>query len=156
MLRYDIPGLGVLELEHIVLDLNGTLAEDGELIDGVADLVSHLAEDARVVVVTADTHGRAPAIRDALGCEVSVLDAGREAEQKRALVDRLGAYSVAAVGNGANDAAMLEAARLGVCVVGAECAAAAAVRAADLIAPDILSALRTLAMPARLIATLRR
>ncbi len=36
MLAIDIPGRGQLQIEHLVLDVNGTLAVDGVLIEGVA------------------------------------------------------------------------------------------------------------------------
>ena len=36
MIAVDIPGYRELRLEHLVLDYNGTLAEDGKLLPGVA------------------------------------------------------------------------------------------------------------------------
>ncbi|MHB8920798.1 MAG: hypothetical protein ACYC3N_07160 [Halothiobacillus sp.] len=53
MLAIDIPGGAMYRFAHLVLDFNGTLAEDGALIDGVAarvtvdaaDLVSHSIRD---------------------------------------------------------------------------------------------------------------
>ena len=35
MIAIDIPGYKKIELAHLVLDYNGTLAIDGKLIDGV-------------------------------------------------------------------------------------------------------------------------
>jgi soluble P-type ATPase len=45
---------------------------------------------------------------------------------------------------------------VGIAVIQQECAAAAALRCADIIAPDILAALGLLHNPRRLAATLRR
>lgn len=67
----------------------------------------------------------------------------------------MGAERCAAIGNGANDAAMLEAARLGLAVVGQEGASAATLRAADVVCVSILDALDLLARPDALAATLR-
>lgn len=36
MIEIAIPGFGLIQLEHLVCDYNGTLALDGALIDGVA------------------------------------------------------------------------------------------------------------------------
>jgi hypothetical protein len=35
MLAVDIPGFGRFELDHLVLDYNGTLALDGRLVPGL-------------------------------------------------------------------------------------------------------------------------
>ena len=56
---------------------------------------------------------------------------------------------------GANDAAMLRAAALGVCVLSTEGAAAVTLAAADIVVPDILSALALFDRPLRIVATLR-
>jgi soluble P-type ATPase len=50
---------------------------------------------------------------------------------------------------------MLECAAVGIAVVQQECASAAALNCADIIAPDILSALALLQNPQRMAATLR-
>lgn len=156
MLTIDVPGVGMLQLEHLVIDLNGTVAVDGDLVEGVTDVVRSLSPLMHVVLLTADTHGRAARIGETLGCDVRVIGRGREAEAKLDIVDELGSDTVVAVGNGANDALMLADAAFGVAVIGPEGASAAAVMAADVIVNDILDGLRLLADPPRLIATLRR
>ena len=47
MLTITIPGQDALHLEHLVLDFNGTLASDGVLLDGVAELLQRLATTLR-------------------------------------------------------------------------------------------------------------
>ena len=44
MLNLNIPGAAPLELEHLVLDYNGTLALDGDIIDGVEWRLQALSE----------------------------------------------------------------------------------------------------------------
>lgn len=34
MIRIDVPGRDIIEIEHVVLDYNGTIAFDGQLIEG--------------------------------------------------------------------------------------------------------------------------
>jgi soluble P-type ATPase len=151
----EIPGYGVLELEHLVLDVNGTLACDGRLCDGVAARVAALTRELHVVAITAATHGPVEGLASELGVEIEVIKPGDEAGQKHSFVQRLGPFHVVAIGNGANDALMLEEAAVGIAVLGPECAAASAVHSADVIAADITAALDLLLKPERLLATLR-
>jgi P-type E1-E2 ATPase len=151
----DIPGRGILELEHLVLDLNGTIALDGEVLAGVPERLAALLEKLPVHLVTADTQGRAAVIAEQLQVRLVLVTPGDEAEQKRALVERLGAERVVAIGNGANDAGMLRAAALGIAVLGPEGLAVEALQAADVVA-TIHDALDLLLHPRRLVATLRK
>jgi len=156
MLRIDIPGRETLALAHLVLDLNGTIALDGEVLPGVAGRLAILTENLTIHLVTADTHGQAAAIASRLGVQLARIKAGDEAEQKRALVQRLGAEQVVAIGNGANDGAMLRAAALGIAVLGEEGLAVEALQSADVVTARIEDALDLLLHPQRLVATLRR
>ncbi len=156
MIAVDIPGQGTLELEHLVLDLNGTVALDGELLPGVAERLTALATGLTIHLVTADTHGRAAETAGRMGARLARIAAGYEAGQKRALVERLEAERTVAIGNGANDADMLAAAALGIAVLGPEGLATVALRAADVAVVRIEEALDLLLYPQRLVATLRR
>ncbi|MBN1311885.1 MAG: HAD family hydrolase [Anaerolineae bacterium] len=156
MLALSIPGKGDLVLRHIVLDVNGTLAIDGCLIDGVAERLDALKEQLEIHLLTADTHGKQAAIDARLGFAADRVAPGGEAEQKAEFVERLGGEHVIAVGNGANDAGMLRAAAVGIAVLGPEGLSSAALQAADVIAPSILNALDMLLVPGRMVATLRR
>ncbi len=155
MLRVDIPQRQPYELEHLLLDLNGTIAVDGRLIDGVAERLARLSERLEPYVITADTQGRATELGAQLGVKVTRLRPGQEAEQKMAFVRRLGARATVAIGNGANDALMLREAAIGVAVLGEEGLAMPTLRAADVVVPGICAALDLLLKPKRLVATLR-
>ncbi|MDI6712150.1 MAG: HAD family hydrolase [Anaerosomatales bacterium] len=156
MIEVDIPGRGVVRLRHLVLDVNGTIACDGVLIPGVVAALEELRGVLSVVAVTADTHGTARALEAATGVEVRTIEPGEEAEQKLRLVEELGSEEVVAIGNGANDAGMLQAAALGVCVIGLEGAATHAMLVSDVVVTSIVDALDLLRAPRRLVATLRR
>ncbi|HHS98205.1 MAG TPA: HAD family hydrolase [Chloroflexi bacterium] len=155
MLEIAVPSFGSLRLEHLVLDLNGTLALDGRLLPGVRERVAELGQRLTVHLVSADTQGTLADIAADLAVSAHRLEPGDEAAQKEALVDRLGPQRVVAVGNGANDARMLARAALGIAVLGPEGLATPCIRAADLVVPDIGAALDLLLRPRRLIATLR-
>ena len=155
-----IPGRGSFNLTHLVLDVNGTVAADGQLIDGVqAQLLALRQAGWQIHWITADTRGRQAALDEELGWPaVRVTDdsAEGEAAQKAAFVQELGAATVIAIGNGSNDVSMLGKAALGIAVLGPEGLALDALLAADLVVPDIHVALGLLQDPARLIATWRR
>ena len=156
MIELNIPGRGSLRLEHLVTDVNGTLAVDGVLIDGVAKRVAAIQDRLRVHMLTADTHGRQALIDKQLNLVATRLGAGNEQEQKRSFVEKLNAASVVAIGQGANDAAMLKAAALGICVLSPEGIALETLLAADVVVPDIMAAFDLLDKPVRLVATLRK
>lgn len=156
MLDVDIPGFGRLRLEHLVLDFNGTLALDGALLPGVAEILRELSAALTLHVVTADTYGNCARTLEGLPVRLTLLEPGDEDRAKRAVVRALDPARCVAVGNGRNDMLMLREAALGVAVLQAECASARALCVADLVAPDILSALELLRRPARIKAGLRR
>jgi P-type E1-E2 ATPase len=156
MVEVEIPGLGTLKLEHAVFDVNGTLAVDGKLIDGVLDRLAALRKRLQVHLITADTHGQQAEIDRALSLQAQRMAAGGERRQKADLVYRLGASSVVAIGNGSNDAGMLKAAVLSIAVIGREGASAEALASADVVVVGILDAIDLLLIPKRLIATLRK
>jgi P-type E1-E2 ATPase len=155
-----IPGRGTYRLSHLVLDVNGTIACGGQLIDGVQERLRslHLA-GWEVLPITADTRGRQAALDQELGwpvIRIAVDSAQSEAELKAAVVRDLGAECVVAIGNGSNDVAMLREAALGIAVLGPEGLAIDALLASELVVASIHAALDLLQDPARLIASLRR
>jgi P-type E1-E2 ATPase len=155
MVEISIPGYAELALRHLVLDYNGTLARDGELLAGVAEAIRELAASLRIHVVTGDTFGTARAALAGLPCEVLILPAQDQARRKRDYVEQLGAAHTVCIGNGRNDRMMLAVAALAVAVTQEEGAAAETLQEADVVCPDIRCAFELLRRPARLVATLR-
>jgi P-type E1-E2 ATPase len=156
MLQLTIPGRGELNIQHLVTDVNGTLALDGTLLDGLAKRISALRDRVQIHLLTADTHGKQAVIDQQLNLTAVRMRSGNEAEQKAAYVRSLGAHTVLAIGQGANDAAMLKEAALGVCVMSREGVAVEALLAADLLMPDIFAALELFDHPLRIVAGLRK
>jgi P-type E1-E2 ATPase len=156
VIELNIPGRGPLRLQHLVTDVNGTLAVDGRLIDGVAQQIGWLKDRLTIHLLTADTHGRQAAIDEQLDLTAVRIQPGNEAAQKAEYVRRLGAETVVALGQGANDAAMLKEAALGICVMSREGLATEALFCADLLMPDIATALELLNNPLRIVASLRK
>ena len=148
-----VPGGVELRLEHLLLDVNGTLTDRGGLLTGVAERLARLGQQLDVRLLTADTYGTLPAIvADLGGIRAHRVDNGAE---KAAVVAQLGASSCAAVGNGANDEAMLGAVGLGIAVLGREGASPRALTAAHVVCVSVVDALELLLDPRALAATLR-
>jgi P-type E1-E2 ATPase len=141
-----------LALEHLVLDLNGTLTNRGKLIAGVEDRLRMVRERFSVHLATADTFGTAAEIATHLGLDLHPVGDGTD---KRRLVVELGPDATAAIGNGVNDVPMLRAVRLGIVVIGPEGASSAALAAADVVTSTVLEALDLVRDPRALEATLR-
>jgi P-type E1-E2 ATPase len=156
MIEISIPGRGTLQLEHLVSDVNGTLALDGVLMDGLAKRIASVRDRITVHLLTADTHGKQAVIDRQLNLSATRLTGGNEQEQKRAYVEKLGSEKVIAIGQGANDAAMLKEAALGICVMSQEGAAVETLLSAAIVVPSILAAFDLLDKPLRIAATLRK
>jgi soluble P-type ATPase len=155
MIEIQIPGRGVFKLQHIVLDYNGTLAVDGELLPGVKSTLQALARDMEVHVITADTFGKVRSRLEDVPCTISVLPPENQDKGKLDYVRSLGAQHTVAIGNGRNDRLMLKEAGLGIVVILGEGCAVETLSSADVVCTDILSALELLMNPLRLAATLR-
>jgi P-type E1-E2 ATPase len=155
-LTIPIPNAGELNLRHLVLDVNGTIAADGWLLVGVADAIEELKPFLEVTLLTSDTFGTAASLGEHLGVKVHALPNDRPGGPAKAdLVRMLGAEGVVAMGNGANDVEMLGAAALGIAVLGLEGASPQALAAARVVAASGSDALALLLNPRRLAATLR-
>lgn len=151
-LSLEIPGLGSLALTDLVLDVNGTLTDRGVLIEGVSERLAQISTTLDVHVLSADTFGTLGSVASALGLHPRSISTG---DDKARFIEELGAGRCVAIGNGANDASMLEAASLGIAVIGPEGAASSALAAADVVCASIVDALGLLLDDRALVATLR-
>ena len=161
MPAYEIPGRGTIDLDLLVLDLNGTLTVDGQIVPGVAQRIQTLQEQGfDCYLLTADTCGTGSHVAETLGLHIHRLSPGQELQQKRAFVEDLGAAQVAAIGNGANDELMLAAVReaggVAIAVDNGEGCHTGSLARSNLFIRGAAEALDLLLDPKRLIAGLRR
>ncbi|MDD2892752.1 MAG: ATPase P [Halothiobacillaceae bacterium] len=154
MLTIPLPGLAPLELNHLVLDFNGTLALRGAVVDGVAERCLKLSQHLQLHCVTGDTYGTAKNALDGLPIQLHVLPATGQSIAKRDYITQLQG-GVVAIGNGWNDRLMLAEADLGLAVMMSEGAASATLMAAKATFSSILDALDALSIPERMVAVLR-
>ncbi len=147
----ELPS-GPVTFRRLVLDFTGTLSHRGELIPGVAERLTALADGLSVTVLTADTFGTArEQLRD-LPLSIQLIGDG---EEKGEVLSSLDPETVIAVGNGRNDVLMVRIARVGIAIMGPEGAAGELLSAADVVVHDINHALDLVLDPLRLKATLR-
>ncbi|MCY0908450.1 MAG: hypothetical protein C7B44_01405 [Sulfobacillus thermosulfidooxidans] len=146
----NIPGIGKQTYEHVVFDLNGTLATDGHISETLAIALQELSTHLEVHILTAGTHGGVDVIAGITGITPVMIQTG---EDKERYVRRLS--HVIAVGNGAVDTFMLNAADLSICVLGEEGAYTKTLMASDIVVQSGQDAVDLLLKPNRLIATLR-
>jgi soluble P-type ATPase len=151
-LTIEIPGRGLFDLRFLLLDVNGTLSDRGELLPGVAERLDELRDLLEPRLLSADTFGTLASIADQLTVPAQRAASG---EEKLSVLRELGPMHCVVLGNGSNDASILAEAALGIAVIGPEGASAAAVSAADVICASVLDALDLLAEPRALAATLR-
>jgi len=60
----------VYQLEHLLLDLNGTLSFDHVLIEGVSERLERLRNLLDIAIITADTLGKAQPLGERLGVNI--------------------------------------------------------------------------------------
>ncbi len=156
MIDTTIPGRGTFRIKQLVLDLNGTIALDGKIINGVAERLDRLSGLLDIFIITSDTMGSAERVIKDLKVKLHKIKKDNETGQKLELLKKIGETKTIAIGNGSNDVLMLKESLIGICVLGREGASKDAIMASDLVISDINDALDLLFKPNRLAATLRK
>jgi soluble P-type ATPase len=156
MQKIMIPNYADLEIGHVVLDYNGTLASGGIVSEETRRCLRELTGLYRVYVITADTFGTVQKELEYLDLEVIILSSSDHTAEKAAFIERLGVTQTVAMGNGNNDRLMLEAATLSIALMGNEGCSIETMQVADILCGSIVDAMELLIHPKRLVATLRR
>ncbi len=154
MLTVKIPGREEMKLRHLVLDYNGTIAEDGYIIEDIRSRLEVLCKELQICVITADTHGTAKARCEGLPLQVLTFPTTEVGLIKAREVEKLGG-GVVCIGNGFNDIQMSDASDLAICVMGKEGCCGALIAHCDIVVTCIADALDLLIHTDRLRATLR-
>ena len=155
MIEISVPGYKKLEIKHLVMDYNGTMACDGILAEGLKEKLEILSNTLQIHVLTADTFGKAESQLSGIPAILSILPPGGQDKGKLEYIRQLGPQYSVCIGNGRNDRLMLKNAGLGIVLIQEEGASIETLLSADIICRNILDALDLLATPKRLVATLR-
>lgn len=155
MLKLDIPGFKKLNIEHLVLDFNGTIAQDGTITKEIKDKINEIAKFLNIYILTADTFKSAKEELKGVNGRLIILDQKDQAAQKAQLVEELNPLHTIAIGNGRNDMRMLSFAAIGITVLNKEGASGQTLTSSDIICRNIMEAMELLENPGRIKATLR-
>lgn len=151
----EIPGYKKLDLKWLLLDYNGTIAQDGKISEHVKTQLVRLSSKLKIGILTADTYGSAKAMCQGLPVTLHTFPGENVMDEKKQVVHSLGFRNCAAIGNGRNDVLMCSHAALGIAVLGGEGAYGRLIAAADVCTGSIEDALALFLNPKRLVATLR-
>jgi len=154
MITLDIPGWGNMEIENILLDLNGTIATDGKIPTEVREKINSLSDRVSIYILTADTQGTADEeVRD-LKAKLIKIPGEDSKNGKFEFIKDLEIEKTVAIGNGNNDQLILKEAGLGIAVLGDEGVSVSTMKNADIVVKGIFDALDLFLKPKRLLATL--
>ena len=153
---FKIPNYSDLVIENIVFDYNGTLAVNGLVSCKTKELLKTLCGKFKVYVITADTFGSVKQELVGYSLEVKVLHTSEHTQEKAEFIKQLGAQNTVALGNGNNDANMLELAELSIAIAGKEGCSTKTLLQSDIVCHNIDDAIELFLNPNRLVATLRK
>jgi len=154
MIPIERPGLDPLEIEFVLLDFDGTLAIDRRVHPKAKDKINLLSKRTNLYVLTTQKKELIEERLRKMKAEIIYLAEGDSSRRKLDLLRQLGPSRCAAIGNGMDDAAMIEEAGIGICIIGKEGTSGEAMNNADLVFTDILDALDFLLKPLHQKATL--
>lgn len=156
MIKLDIPGEKIIEVKNIVFDFNGTIAEDGILIEEVKEKIRELScKNVNIFIVTADTYGTVAKQCMELPVKIEIFNKENASEDKKKIVEKLGYNVTVSIGNGRNDLEMFKSSIISIAVIGKEGCFAKALFEADIVVNNIIDAIELLLKHNRIKATLR-
>lgn len=141
-MKYNINGVGEIEINTIVMDINGTLALRGKIITGVKNKLSELKEKGfKLILVSSDQRGNAQEIANDLEIE---FYAAKTLEEKAEFMQSLNPENTAAIGNARIDIGLFKNAKLSIATLQAEGIHTGIIKHVDIIVPSIIDALNLL------------
>jgi len=154
MIAIQRLGQKPLEIENILLDFEGTLASDRRVHPKAKDKINLLSKRARIYILAKEEKEGVMEVLKRVKAETIFLKEGEASEEKLNLLRQVGATRTVAIGNGVDDALMIDEAGLGICVIGKEGTAGETIQKADIVFTNIVDALDFLLKPLRQKATL--
>jgi len=138
-MRIEIPKGETIEINTIVLDLNGTLSVNGIVSNKTKELIVKLKElNYRIVLISGDIRGNAKQISDELQLDLFL---GATSLEKANQMQQFNKETTAAIGNARIDIGTFEHAKLTIATMQAEGIHTAIIKHVDIIVPTIENAL---------------
>jgi soluble P-type ATPase len=136
---FDIPNDKKIEINTIVLDLNGTLAVYGKVSKKIRKLIKKLKElNYRIVLLSGDVRGNAKKISKELDIELIVA---RSYEEKENAMDLIDSETCASIGNARIDIGTFRKSKIAIATLQNEGIHAEIIQYVDIIVPSIEDAL---------------
>ena len=156
MILLNIPGYKRIEVRNVVFDFNGTIAEDGILIDGIKEKIKELSDkNVNIYILTADTFGSVREQCIGLPVKIETFDKENASGEKKKVIEKLGYDITVTIGNGRNDLEMFESSIISIAVIGKEGCFAKTLCGADIVVNNIMDAIEVLLKNNRIKATMR-
>lgn len=154
MISIERPGQNNLEIEFILIDFEGTLAFDRRVHPKAKDKINLLSKRTKIYILAKEKKELVDERLKKVKAEITYLTEGEASQRKLDLLRKLGATRCVAIGNGVDDALMMDEAGFAICILGKEGTFPEAMNKADAVFLDILDALDFLLKPLRQKATL--
>jgi soluble P-type ATPase len=154
MIPIQRPGQDPIEIEFILIDFEGTLALDRRVHPKAKDKINLLSKRTRIYIMVKAEKEMVEEKLKKVKAEILYTAEGETSKRKLQLLHQLGAAKTVAIGNGMDDAPILEEAALGICVMGKEGTSSEAFIKSDVVVSNILDALDFLLKPLHQKATL--
>lgn len=154
MISIQRPGQPPIDIEYLLIDYEGTLASDGRVNPKAKDKINLLTKRITIYILAKGEKDKVEKHLKNVKAEVLFLTEREASREKSGLLRKLGPERTVAIGNGMDDAPMLEEAGFSICVIGREGASGETLKRADTVVIDILDALDFLLKPLRQKATL--
>lgn len=155
MLKYKIPGRKDIEIKNIVFDYNGTIAVDGNIIEGVEESLLKLSKYVKLYILTADTYGTVKDECKNIDAKILTFPRENAGKSKREIVKKLNGEKTICIGNGFNDIPMFKEAIISIAVIEGEGASGELLSQADIVTRSIIDAIKIISNENRMKATLR-
>ena len=150
---YQLSTDETLEINTIVLDLNGTLSVNGVIPSEIPGLLSQLKKlDVRLILLSGDIRGNAQKLADDLGMELVVA---KNAHEKEKAILQLEPETCAAVGNARIDIGAFKHAKLSIATLQAEGIHVDILKYVDILVPSVADALNLFINKKSLLATMK-
>jgi soluble P-type ATPase len=156
MITIQRPGQSPIEIEYLLIDYEGTLASDGRVHPKSKDKINLLAKRISVYILAKSEQEKVEERLRKVKAEILFFTEGEASGEKLDFLRRLDPEKTVAIGNGVDDAPMLEEAGFSICVIGKEGTSVETLNRADMVVTDILSGLDFLLKPLRQKATLSK
>jgi soluble P-type ATPase len=154
MIAIHRPGQNPLEIEFILIDFEGTLAWDCRVHPKAKDKINLLSKRAKIYILVKEEKELVEERLRRVKAEIFYSTKGEPSRRKLDLLRQLGPTRTIAIGNGLDDAPIIEEAGFSICVIGKEGTSIEAMKKADVVVSNIVDALDFLLKPLRQKATL--